>query len=232
VICGLTLEGEVVCWGGETYLNEFNPPKGPFVDFSLGHRQGYAMRADGTIAAWGDNAWIPHEYRTKAFAKLTNGPCALDSGGQLHCFTSGIAEPVTELTFARVSLGNFRCGEKLNGLVHCWGGNPEIPTTPPNEPLWSVTVAENHACGLRANGTAVCWGDNYYRQLDAPNVRFRTIDAGSVQTCGIGLDGRLHCWGTDMIGLQLAGRYVAVEVGGYINCALRSDGTAECIGSP
>jgi hypothetical protein len=217
----------VVCWGGSNHLHEHDTPDGPFVDF----RPGYAIRADGTIAAWGDNAWVPHEYRSTSFSKLVDAPCALDAEDHLVCFRSGIAEPVAAETFSDVKLRGLYCGRKLNGLVLCWSGPVGTSITPPNEPLSEITVGLDHACASRRSGEPVCWGQDASGQLDVPARKFSKLIAGDYRTCGLTPEGRLVCWGAGVTAEhELTGTYASVVIGGHMTCALRSDGTAECAG--
>jgi hypothetical protein len=61
-VCGLTLYGEVRCWGygvpgderGDTpYFGQASPPEGEFVEIAVGYWHTCGLRGDGSVECWG-----------------------------------------------------------------------------------------------------------------------------------------------------------------------------------
>jgi alpha-tubulin suppressor-like RCC1 family protein len=53
--CLINLDGTLECTGLDDSLN--NPPAGRFVQMEIGGDHACAIRADGTVACWGSNAF-------------------------------------------------------------------------------------------------------------------------------------------------------------------------------
>lgn len=189
LVCGLTLEGEVWCWGlgilgalGRTApeqctLNALTLPcartPGPvtghrsFVDIAVGNTFACAVESSGTLWCWG-----------------ANGSGQLGVTGITPCSTnpnlSGVPCTVEPVAVA------------LSGIVRASAG-------------------DGHACAVDTDGRGFCWGRNRFGELGngevntvrstpvavAGNHIFRTISAGTNHTCGSDTDGTIFCWGVN-----------------------------------
>ncbi|MGO8673906.1 MAG: choice-of-anchor tandem repeat GloVer-containing protein [Capsulimonadaceae bacterium] len=131
------------------------------VAIAAGMAHNLALRADGTLWAWGFNGW----------GQLGNGTWS----------NSDIPVQVTGLTgtIAGISAGGAQSLAVLsNGTVWAWGYNTDGElgngtTTPSNTPVQTTGITNAVAVGagtagslaLLSDGTVDAWGDNYYGEL-------------------------------------------------------------------
>ncbi|MGO8678866.1 MAG: hypothetical protein ACLQVX_23725 [Limisphaerales bacterium] len=128
-------------WSFETYSGLTNPPAGlsNVVAIAAGLAHGMALRADGTVAVWGDNS-----------VGQTNTPFALNNvvaiaAGDAHCLAL-----------------------RADGTVDGWGmwAAPPAPDTsywPVTVPaglsnVVAIASGDNQAMALKADGTVTIWG--------------------------------------------------------------------------
>ena len=167
-----------------------------------------ALRADGTIACWGSNAWGSAVPPSGSFTQVT-------AGGDLSNF--------------------FSCGLRSSGAIACWGDNAYGQSTPPAGAFSQVSGGATNACGVRTNGSIACWGDNSTGQAAAPGGSFTQVSAGMWRSCGVKTNGALACWGADTGPDALppppGGTFTRVAVGAALACGLHTSGTIECWGS-
>jgi alpha-tubulin suppressor-like RCC1 family protein len=167
-----------------------------------------AIKINGTLFCWGDNA-----------------------SGQLGDSTMDNSDvPVQESTsasdWANVSAGyGHTCAIKTNGELYCWGYNEygQLGNNSPTEsrvPVQESTSASDwarvsaggeHTCATKTDGTLFCWGDNLEGQLGANSPIYgnnpipkqestaasdwANVSAGGSHTCAIKTNGTLFCWG-------------------------------------
>ncbi len=135
-----------------------------------------AIRAEGTIACWGD-----------------------DSAGQLDEIPSGEFRAIS-------AGGAHSCAIRTSGELACWGDDSagQLDEIPAGQ-FRAVSAGGTHSCAIRDNGTLACWGDDSVGQLDdLPDGEFRSVSAGGAHTCAIRSDSELLCWGDDSAG-QVSG---------------------------
>jgi hypothetical protein len=163
------------------------------------------LKADGTVACWGDNDY-----------------------GQAP---ASVAGPFTQVSAG----GAHTCGLKADGTVACWGENyyGEAPASMAG-PFTQVSGGYLHTCGVKADGTVACWGDNGDGQAPASVAGpFTQVSAGSYHTCGVKADGTVACWGYNGDGeapASVAGPFTQVSSGAYHTCGVKTDGTVACWG--
>lgn len=228
--CATKADGSVWCWGvgdnqqlgvapaslpsitnlsAVTFKGSFTPVQVVGVTDAIavdsGDAYACALKADGTVLCWGDNA-------VGQLGRSTQG------GTSLAAAVPGL-DRVAGLTSGRAHT----CARKTSGAVFCWGGNdsgqlgvgdtsprfaPEI--LPTLGSVRSVAASQDTTCGVRATGTAVCWGSNTKGQLgngtttdaplpvDVPNLTNAAVIApGWTHTCALLLDGTMKCWGAN-----------------------------------
>ena len=169
------------------------------------YRHACVLRADRTVACWGDN-------RT---AQLGDGT-TVNSPDELRT-VEGI-EDVSVLSVGE----DFSCAVAQRAEVRCWGLNYQGqlgdgrtltiggPVTAVPEVTGSVGLAtgRSHTCAVAADGRVRCWGANDSGQLGDGS---RTTQLVPVPTKG-------------------AEDTVALSAGAGFSCALSSGGTASCWG--
>lgn len=175
---------------------------------ALGNRHSCALRSDGTVACWGDNA---------------NGELGLGTVG------TAMAAPATVpgLTGVRaIEAGlSHACALLGDGTVRCWGDNTYgqvgdgtmvdqgTPTAVTGlRGVGRLVVGMHHGCALAA-GRVSCWGYNSHGQLgDGTTVNRATplmtslvgitdLGAGSWHTCARSTGTTLWCWGWNLAGM-------------------------------
>ncbi|MGI4735907.1 MAG: RCC1 domain-containing protein, partial [Janthinobacterium lividum] len=173
---------------------------------AMGSDFGLAVRGDGTLWAWGNNAY-----------------------GQLGIATStaSTTRPVqvgTATDWVQVAAGQYHSlGLRADGTLYAWGynyygqlgnaTNNGTTTATPTPTLVAgtytqVAAGQYHSLGLRADGTLYAWGSNAYGQLgNATNNGTTTatptlvagtytqVAAGQYHSLGLRADGTLYAWG-------------------------------------
>jgi|GEM_PF-1194374 len=203
-----------------------------WVSISAGADHALALRADGTLWAWGDNT-----YGQLGLGDLVNraAPVQVPGGG----------------VWASASAGGFHSvAVRADGSAWAWGRNHygqlgqngQVQQTSPTPvyggtTTWvSVSAGYLHTVALQANGTLWTWGANYVGQLGQGNTNnigypvqvgsatsWLSADAGDVHSLGLRADGTLYAWGDNTAG-QLglgdnAQRTAPAQVGGLTNWA-------------
>lgn len=171
--CALKNDGTVSCWGSNysSQLGNGNTEEiratpviasglSNVVALSMGSLHSCALKADSTVACWGDNA-----------------------DGQLGDGTfesRAVPTAVTGLTGAAAlgSAGHYSCALKADRTVACWGDNSsgqlgDNSTASRNTPVAvgsltdvvALAAGDYSNCALKGDGTMACWGDNYNGNL-------------------------------------------------------------------
>jgi alpha-tubulin suppressor-like RCC1 family protein len=224
--CALLATGTVSCWGRNAFgqlgdsstTNRSSPvvvggnvnTLTNVVAIGAGAAHTCALRRDGSVRCWGDNA-----------------------RGQIGDGTTTnrlLPTTVLQLTNATtLAVGNrSNCAVLPDGTVRCWGDNsfrqlgnstadnggivPDLSTTliTPGgiDNVVSLAGGFFHVCAIRGNGIVRCWGDNTFGQ----SGDLSTFDDFHKFTI-VGVD--------NVVGLALGRSHT---------CLLTADGTARCLG--
>jgi hypothetical protein len=134
-----------------------------------------ALKSDGTVVAWGDNAYG----QTNVPAGVTDVR-AVAAGG-----------------FHTVALKN-------DGTVVAWGDNAYGQTNVPAGLTGVTAIAAGyfHTVALKSGGTVVAWGDNTHGQTNVPAglTNVTAIAAGVYHTVALKSDGTVVAWGDNYYG--------------------------------
>lgn len=217
--CGLDLQGQILCWGGEgdhavgedgmpwTTPTPIHPESGWLV-LDVDWQNGCAVHQDGRLLCWGQNT---NQQLARTDASSVEPDLVRDAEGQLLA------------GFTDVGLWNNRtCGVR-DGELWCWGasfddqGAPQVPTRIGDRDDWAtVDVGQGFLCAIDAEGALHCMGSNDDGQLGLGDTtrrdelvrvalfedqRFREVTLDRRTACAIDVGGALWCWGNDIAGI-------------------------------
>ena len=247
-LCHLSKSGKLRCWG---YSPEYNTtggvphredfvarhgeegaysipyevfPEWRFLDVAMAERSTCAIRDDGMLFCWGDQAWGQ------------KGGLAADGTRE------GLVQVGNDTDWRSVAGdadidGATYCAIKTSGQLWCWGSNrwdqlgQGEDFVPPNDrsPIqvgtdtdWAtVELSLGGACALKENGTLWCWGDTMgafarydesgsyptmeYKEPTQPKPDMTFIDIHlKFGSCVVSSDHEVYCWGPNNYG-SLAG---------------------------
>lgn len=170
------------------------------IDVSVGTKYVIALRADGTVAAAGDNGW---------------GQCEVNGWTDIVAVSAGSLHAV---------------GTQSDGTVLAAGYNAEGQCDVSGwEDIVSVAAGDFHTVGLKSDGTVVATGDNGSGQCEVSEwTDIIAVAAGSSHTVGLRSDGTVVAVGENSFGQCDVSAWtdiVAVSAGYCHTVGLKSDGT-------
>ena len=195
-----------------------------------------AIRADDTIACWGNNGHGQSNPPPGQYTSVTTGDqhsCALGADNTIACWGNngtGQSDPPPG-RFTAVSAGNvYSCGIRTDNTIACWGDNKRGQANAPSGQFTAIAVGTGHSCAIATDNTITCWG--WDGDADAPLGLFTAIAATAYHSCALGIDNTVTCWGSNENGQTDAppGLFAAVAAGFSHSCAIRADGTIACWG--
>ena len=232
----------VVGWGQNT-LVAVPSNIGDVLAIVAGPTHNLALRADGTVVAWGNNdagqASPPSTLSgVVAVAVGEKHSLALRSDGSVVAWGDNSygqsAPPATLSGAVAVAAGGQHSLALLsNGTVIGWGRNDKGQAAPPVAlaDVVSLAAGNAHSLALLADGSVAGWGDNSSGQLSVPAglTGVSQIAAGGNFSLAVRANGSVAGWGGNESGQLLipAGltSVAAVSAGTAHGLALRIDGS-------
>jgi hypothetical protein len=199
----VTRDGRVVEWGPGALLP---PPTVAatltnVVAGSVGYSHSLALKADGTVVAWGDN---------------TFGQCNVPPN------LSGV--------IAVAAGGPYSVALTADGTVTVWAQGPETNVPSDLTNVIAISSYDN-ILALRGDGTVAAWGDNQHGECNVPAdlTNAIAISCGGFWSVALRRDGTLTAWGDNTFGqcnipADLT-NVIAVSAGWGEALALKADGT-------
>ena len=204
--CRFDIDTEVVpggCADGQPVESAAAPVEtNASTTITSGSRHSCAIKADGSIACWGNNGYgqsDPPPGRYTAIAAGDLHSCAIRTDSTIACWGdngSGQSDPPPG-QFTAVAAGNvFSCAIRADGTIACWGINSDGRSDPPPGHYTAISAGNSHSCAIRADDTVACWGRNDSGQADPPSGQYAVVEAGTWSSCAIKADNTVTCWGS------------------------------------
>jgi len=202
--------GSIEGWGlNNDGLCDQIPTDTDFVAVAAGASHAIALKSNGTVVAWGSNAFgqtdVPDSNDIVAIAAGDHFSIALREGGSLLAW--GIEDGSTN-------------------------DRGQVTDLPEGSDFIAIAAGHWHGLAIRDDGSAVAWGRNDIGQSSVPTGNdFMAIGGGAFHSAAVrgdGITGSIDPWGTTSWGLSNVPQgsdFIAVDGGYYHGLALRADGT-------
>ncbi|HHY84260.1 MAG TPA: hypothetical protein GYA07_01805 [Verrucomicrobia bacterium] len=207
---------------------------------SSGAAHSVALKADGTVAAWGRNLYGPATNippglsNVVAIAAGFYHSLALKNDGTVVAWGDNefgqVNTPANATNVVAVAGGEYSMALTADGTILVWGNNDwgqhHVPASATN--VVAIAAGMAHSLALKADGTVVTWG------AGAPAVppglnNVVAIAAGYGHSLALRADGTVVAWGQNSSGEATApadlSNVVAISAGRFHSMALRADGT-------
>jgi alpha-tubulin suppressor-like RCC1 family protein len=235
----------VVAWGDNSEgLTNVPPGLSNAVAISAGQRGCTALKADGTVMAWGGpSLWglpgitnVPAGLsNVVAISSGYNHALALESDGTVVSWGDAAAVPAGLGGVVAINAsGSYSVALLADGTVRAWGDNYTGQTNVPAGLTNVVSVAARgagHTLALLDDGTVAAWGSNDYDEANPPPDLTNVVSVKAAYSLSFALrdDGTVAAWGDNRYGqtdvpVGLTG-VVKCETDGYVVLALKADGT-------
>ncbi|MBP7053626.1 MAG: hypothetical protein KBE65_21660 [Phycisphaerae bacterium] len=229
--------GSLVAWGRDTSdsYNQLDVPTGSdfvAVDTSFWYH-GVALRADGTIAAWGGRyAGSSAPISGNDFVAVSAGSyynLALRADGSLVAVgkdEEGQLAVPSGNDFVAIAAGRYAgLAIRQDGSLAEWGNY--ALGAPSGNDFVAIDCGIYHAVALREDGSLAVWGLNNAGQLnDVPTGSdFVKIAAGGFGSLALRADGSLAAWGGGGSYVPPGNDFIDIAAGETHALALRSDGS-------
>ncbi|MCM3715311.1 InlB B-repeat-containing protein [Alkalihalobacillus oceani] len=200
-----------------------------------------ALKADGTVVAWGANEYgqitVPAGAKSGvvAIAAGDDHSLALKENGTVE--TWGYGDKLVMINVVLIAAGgNHSLALREDGSVVAWGANGEGQTTVPAEAesgVIGIAAGTYHSLALKEDGSVVAWGNNDYGQTTVPaeaESGVIAIAAGTYHSLALKGDGSVVAWGNNAydqttVPAEAESGVIAIAAGNYHSLALKEDGS-------
>lgn len=254
--CALTVEGEVVCWGGgdgasqnlRAPLTNYRGAVGPIVQLAVGVQDACALVEGNGLICWRHSGedqsvlarpeQVPGSYMDISVG--ASHACGIRTDRSIRCWPSP-GDTGADLVeqrdgqFADVAAGDgFICAVEQSGAASCWRLDGASTLPAPAGSFTAISAGGGHVCAVTDDQRLRCWGENGNGQAEPPPGRYTAASASDSHTCALTLGAELDYWGDNWKRHTTPppGEWRALTGGGQHFCALRDDDTASCWGYP
>ncbi len=212
----IAMAGSIEGWGSSSDgLNQI-PTGTDFEKVAAGYAHSLALRSDGTVEAWGFNAF-----------GQTDVP---DDCNNIVAIAAGEHFSLALKRNEDGSLGSLIAWGIEDGTTNDRG---QVSDLPGDNDFVAIAAGRYHGLALKNDGSIVGWGWNVSGQttVSIPNDFFVKLAGGGFHSLGIRSDdvvGTISTWGTDFWGLDerpADSNFIAVSAGHAHSMALRDDDT-------
>jgi len=238
-LCPAAQASEILTWGHTSYYNP-NVPAGltNAVKLGGGFFHTLALKADGSVAAWGVGRSGAAEITPAGLSNVVEVAGAiyhslvLQSNGSVFAWGaySGTNGPVGLSNVVAIAAGGYHnLAIKADGTLAEWGDM----ANPPADFMGAIAVAcgGSHSLALQADGKVFVWGNNSFGQTNMPHdlTNGVAIAAGGNHSVVLKADGQVVAWGNNSRGQTNVppglSNVVALAAGNEFCVALKEDGT-------
>jgi alpha-tubulin suppressor-like RCC1 family protein len=200
-------QGQVVVWGDNRFNQaETSPDLTNITAVAGGYFHNLALRADGTVVAWGINGGT-NDFGQSLVPEGIFGVTAIAAGA-----------------YHNVIL-------KSEGTVFAWGRNDFAQCTVPEglSNVMAIAAGVAHTLALLRDGTVIAWGDPFYGQTAVPPdlANVTAISCGAEHSLALKGDGTVVAWGWNNFGQTDVppdlNNVVSISAGGWHNLVVKSD---------
>ena len=221
-MCGVTLTGQLKCWGRSRTIENaidinFSSEK-EILQVEVGLAHNCALQQGGKVKCWGGNNYGQLGVGNTNALSNPNNAESISFKEDIKAIGVGLEHS---------------CAISIAGRVYCWGRNNlgqlgyghtrtigddetlgNIDAVSLGELALQISVGESHSCALLESGSLRCWGKNSGGQLGYYNsntigdnehpssvssisfgIPIKQVSAGSDYTCAVLENGELKCWG-------------------------------------
>ena len=245
----------IIGWGHHRAGELSVPPGGDYIALATGQSHSLALKADGTVVAWGGS----NTYGQTTVPAALGAVVAIAAGGDYWLKDTGhslaLKSDGTVVAWGYDHKGQLAVPDGLNqvvaiatgrvhslalksdGTVVAWGYNPFGRVAPPPGLSNVVAIAANgyFSLALKGDGTVVAWGSNFngteWSEATTPVGLADVVAIALGRFHGLALknDGTVVAWGYNLNGQTTVpaglNEVVAVAAGGFHSLALKSDGS-------
>jgi hypothetical protein len=244
----ITFPTSVVGWGENLVgqisvpasLNDPSNGTNGVVAVAAGSGASYALKADGTVVAWGSPSALPVPTGLTNVVQITAAGVhciALKSDGTVVVFgTSNQGQANVPAGLANIVAVSNEAGRVLalnaDGQIFFWGGSPSY--SPANDPdIIALASGDGFSLALKADQTVVGWGLLNYPGPAVPiglsNVVALGTTAHAFHNLALKSDGTVFAWGQNFYGQTNVPSGLTDVIGVYAgersSLALKTDGS-------
>ena len=196
--------GPVAAWG-RNLANEILPPPGlsNVVGLAGCYGASFAVRADGTIVAWGSGSITNLPTGASNVVAVAVAPGGLIGGAALRAdgsvFNAGAPELPTALSnvvSVSVSDSRFGCALRSDGTVVSWGATPYSTVPAGLNHVTAIACGFYHSLALRNDGTVVGWGTGLGTNVPSSLTNVTAMAAGNTHSLALKANGTVVAWGS------------------------------------